>query len=203
MFDTLSDKLQGIFRSLRGQGTLTEAHVDAALREIRLALLEADVHFKVVKQFLERVRARAVGQDVLKSLTPDQAVLRIVRDEMVDAARRRRAAAPRSTASRLPSVVLMTGLQGSGKTTTTRQARPLAGSRRPPSPARLHRRATGPPRASSSARCGTQAGLKVHHPEGPRTPQALLRSRPRRGARRRATTSCSWTPPAACTSTTS
>ena len=92
MFESLSEKLQGIFRSLRGQGTLSEAHVDAALREIRLALLEADVHFKVVKQFLERVRARATGQEVLKSLSPDQAVLRVVRDEMVGPARRRRAA---------------------------------------------------------------------------------------------------------------
>ena len=79
-----AERLQGIFRSLRGQGVLTEAQVDAALREIRLALLEADVHFKVAKQLLERVRARAVGQDVLKSLSPDQAVLRIVRDEMVE-----------------------------------------------------------------------------------------------------------------------
>ncbi len=83
MFEALSDKLQGIFRSLRGQGTLSEAQVDAALREIRLALLEADVHFKVAKQFVERVRPQATGQEVLKSLSPDQAVLRIVRDEMV------------------------------------------------------------------------------------------------------------------------
>ena len=83
MFESLSDKLQGVFRSLRGQGTLTEAHVEAALREIRLALLEADVHFKVVKDFLERIRAKAMGQEVLKSLTPSQAVVRIVRDEMI------------------------------------------------------------------------------------------------------------------------
>src|SRR6185436_11427777 len=83
MFDTLSDKLQGVFRSLKGEATLKESHVDAALREIRLALLEADVHFKVVKDFLEKVRVRAIGQDVLKSLTPGQAVIRIVRDELV------------------------------------------------------------------------------------------------------------------------
>ena len=84
VFDALSGKLEGVFRTLRGQGSLTVADVDAALREIRLALLEADVHFKVVKQFLERVRARATGQDVLKSLTPAQAVIRVVRDEMVE-----------------------------------------------------------------------------------------------------------------------
>ncbi len=95
MFESLSDRLQGIFKSLRGQGVLSEAQVDAALREIRLALLEADVHFKVAKQIVERVRARATGQDVLKSLTPDQAVLRVVRDEMVEVLGRCRGEAAR------------------------------------------------------------------------------------------------------------
>ena len=79
MFDALSDKLEGVFRTLRGQGSLSVADVDAALREIRLALLEADVHFKVAKQFLDKVREKATGQEVLKSLTPAQAVIRIVR----------------------------------------------------------------------------------------------------------------------------
>ena len=119
MFDSLSDRLQGVFRSLRGRGALTPADVDVALREIRLALLEADVHFKVVKQFLERVRERAVGQDVLKSLTPDQAVLRVVRDEMVAMLGGGDEAVRLATSTKLPSVVLMTGLQGSGKTTST------------------------------------------------------------------------------------
>jgi signal recognition particle subunit SRP54 len=118
VFDALSEKLQGVFRSLRGEGTIKESHVDAALREIRLALLEADVHFKVVKEFLERVRVRAVGQEVLKSLTPDQAVLRVVRDELI-ALLGGGQAVKLQTSSRLPSVVLMAGLQGSGKTTTT------------------------------------------------------------------------------------
>ena len=118
MFDALSEKLQGVFRSLRGEGTIKESHVDAALREIRLAMLEADVHFKVVKDFLERVRVRAVGQDVLKSLTPDQAVLRVVRDEMVEMLGGS-ASVRLQRSSRLPSVVLMAGLQGSGKTTST------------------------------------------------------------------------------------
>ena len=94
VFDALSDKLAGVFRTLRGQGSLTEADVDAALREIRLALLEADVHFKVVKQFLDRVRVRATGQEVLKSLTPAQAVIRDRARRDGRAARRRRAAAP-------------------------------------------------------------------------------------------------------------
>jgi signal recognition particle subunit SRP54 len=174
LFDTLSDKLQGIFRSLRGQGTLSEAQVDAALREIRLALLEADVHFKVVKQFLERVRVRATGQDVLKSLTPDQAVLRIVRDEMVAVLGGDEP--PRvATASRPPSVVLMTGLQGSGKTTTTAKlARWLVSGGHHPL---LVSTDVQRPAAREQLRAyGTAAGLKVHHPEGALGPRALLES---------------------------
>jgi len=174
VFDALSDKLQGIFRSLRGQGTLTEAQVDAALREVRLALLEADVHFRVVKEFLERVRVRATGQDVLKSLTPDQAVLRIVRDEMIAALGGdepvRVALSPRP-----PSVVLMAGLQGSGKTTTSAKlARWLtAGGHHP---LLVSTDVQRPAAREQLRRYATQAGLKVHHPEGPRGPQELLRS---------------------------
>jgi signal recognition particle subunit SRP54 len=118
VFDALSGKLQGIFRSLRGQGVLSEAQVDAALREIRLALLEADAHFRVVKEFLAAVRARAMGQEVLRSLTPDQAVLRIVRDEMLALLGGEGGPSKIRTSARLPSVVLLAGLQGSGKTTT-------------------------------------------------------------------------------------
>src|SRR5512146_3244448 len=83
MFDALSDRLQDVFRTLRGEARLTEANVESALREIRLALLEADVNFKVVKAFVDRVRDRAMCQDVLRSLTPAQQVVRIVRDEMI------------------------------------------------------------------------------------------------------------------------
>jgi signal recognition particle subunit SRP54 len=120
VFETLSERLQGVFSSLRGQGNLSEAQVDAALREIRLALLEADVHFKVVKQFLSQVRARAIGQEVLKSLTPDQAVLRVVRDEMVSllSAGGGQSAGRLARGRGVPAVVMVTGLQGSGKTTT-------------------------------------------------------------------------------------
>ncbi len=174
MFDTLGEKLQGIFRSLRGQGALSEAQVEAALREIRLALLEADVHFKVVKQLLEKVRARAVGQDVLKSLTPDQSVLRIVRDEMVAVLGGDEP--PRiGTASRPPSVVLMTGLQGSGKTTTTAKLAKwlVAGGHHP----LLVSTDVQRPAAREQLRAyATAASLKVHHPEGERSPQQLLRS---------------------------
>jgi signal recognition particle subunit SRP54 len=173
VFDALSDKLQGIFRSLRGQGSLTETQIDAALREVRLALLEADVHFRVVKQFLERVRARAIGQDVLKSLTPDQAVLRIVRDEMV-AALGGDEPVRVTLSTRPPSVVLMTGLQGSGKTTTSAKlARWLGtGGHHPLLVSTDVQRPAAREQLRSYA---TQAGLKVHHPDGA-SPKELLRS---------------------------
>src|SRR5262252_661190 len=113
MFESLSNRLQDVFKSLRGEARLTEATVDAALREIRLALLEADVNFRVVKAFVDRVRAKAVGEEVLRSLTPAQQVVRIVRDEMLAMF----GGAPPTQKS--PRVVLMLGLQGSGKTTTS------------------------------------------------------------------------------------
>ncbi|MBX5476632.1 MAG: signal recognition particle protein [Clostridia bacterium] len=118
MFEGLSERLQGVFARLRGRGRLSEQDVQAALREIRLALLEADVNFKVVKDFVERVRERAVGQEVLESLTPAQQVVKIVHEELArllgEGADARLAAPPKP-----PLVVLMVGLQGSGKTTST------------------------------------------------------------------------------------
>jgi signal recognition particle subunit SRP54 len=116
MLESLSDRLQAVFRSLRGELRLTEATVEAALREIRMALLEADVNFKVVKAFIDRVRDRAVDQDVLKSLTPSQQVVRIVRDEMLALFGDTAGGLPPSQAH--PRVILLLGLQGSGKTTT-------------------------------------------------------------------------------------
>src|SRR5512146_2367950 len=116
MFESLSGRLQDVFRSLRGEARLTEATVDAALREIRMALLEADVNFKVTKAFTERVRDRAMDQEVLRSLTPAQQVVRIVRDEMV--ALFGDAEGGLTQTSKRPRVVLLLGLQGAGKTTT-------------------------------------------------------------------------------------
>jgi signal recognition particle subunit SRP54 len=174
VFDALSDKFQGIFRTLRGHGTLDEADVDAALRDIRLALLEADVHFRVVKDFLARVRSKATGQDVLKSLTPAQAVVRIVRDEMVELLGGDDQ--PRlGTAPRPPSVVLLTGLQGSGKTTTTAKlGRWLARGGHHPL---LVSTDVYRPAAREQLRVlGGQTALKVHHPEGELSPRALLQS---------------------------
>ena len=117
MFENLSEKLQRTFKNLRGQGKLSEENVGDALREIRLALLEADVNFKVVKELVEHIREKALGQEVMTALSPAEQVVKIVRDEMIevlgrDTARFRFASNP-------PTVVLMAGLQGSGKTTTS------------------------------------------------------------------------------------
>jgi signal recognition particle subunit SRP54 len=117
MFENLQEKLQHAFKSLRGQARLSEENIAEALREIRLALLEADVNFKVVKELIDRIQAKAVGQEVLAALSPGEQVIKIVRDELVetlgkDTARMKFASQP-------PTVVLMAGLQGSGKTTTS------------------------------------------------------------------------------------
>ena len=117
MFENLSEKLQRAFKNLRGQGTLSEENMEEALREIRMALLEADVNFKVVKELVDHIREKALGQEVMTSLTPAEQVVKIVRDEMIailgtDTAKVKFASQP-------PSVILMAGLQGSGKTTTS------------------------------------------------------------------------------------
>ncbi|NMP22959.1 signal recognition particle protein [Sulfobacillus harzensis] len=117
MFDALTEKLQQTFKRMRNKGRLTEADVKEALREVRLALLEADVNFKVVREFLGRVEARAVGQDVLESLTPDQAVIRIVRDELIQLMGSHVERV--HMASNPPTVIYMVGLQGAGKTTAS------------------------------------------------------------------------------------
>ena len=117
MFENLQEKLQRAFKNLRGQGTITEENVGEALKEIRLALLEADVNFKVVKELIDHIREKALGQEVMTALSPTEQVIKIMRDELVlmlgkDTAKVRFASQP-------PTVVLMAGLQGSGKTTTS------------------------------------------------------------------------------------
>jgi signal recognition particle subunit SRP54 len=116
MFDSLSARLQSVFDRLGGRGRLTADNIQEALREVRVALLEADVNFKVVRVFIERVRERAVGRDVLASLTPAQQVVKVVHDELVEllgGSGHRLASAPHP-----PTIVMLMGLQGSGKTTT-------------------------------------------------------------------------------------
>ncbi len=117
MFDNLSDRLQAVFANLTSKGRLTEADVDSAMREIRMALLEADVNFKVVKEFVARIRERAVGADVMKSLTPGQMVIKIVVEELTTLLGG--TASQLVLSGRIPNVIMLVGLQGAGKTTAT------------------------------------------------------------------------------------
>ena len=116
MFESLTDKLELTFKRLRGQGKITETNIDDALRDVRLALLEADVHLQVVKSFLESVKTKAMGQEVLQSLTPEQQFIGIVRDELVNLLGGDFRELDLKTAP--PVVIMLVGLQGSGKTTT-------------------------------------------------------------------------------------
>ena len=116
IFESLSDRLQATFKKLRGHGKLTEDDVNEAMREVRMALLEADVNFKVVKQFIKTVKERAIGQDILETLTPAQVVIKIVDEELTKLMG--------GTQSRInmspkpPTIIMMVGLQGAGKTTS-------------------------------------------------------------------------------------
>jgi signal recognition particle subunit SRP54 len=163
MFDSLSDRLQGVFRSLRGEARLTEETVEAALREIRMALLEADVNFKVVKAFIDRVRDKAVDQEVLKSLTPAQQVVRIVRDEMLALFGETQGGLPPT--QQRPRVILMLGLQGSGKTTTSgKLGRWLAKQGR--HPILVSTDVRRPAAIEQLNVVAKQAGVRVHDPAG-------------------------------------
>jgi len=116
MFESLTDKLELTFKRLRGQGKITETNIDDALRDVRLALLEADVHLKVVKTFLDSVKTKAMGQEVLQSLTPEQQFIGVVRDELIQLLGGDYRELDLKTAP--PVVIMLVGLQGSGKTTT-------------------------------------------------------------------------------------
>ena len=162
MFESLSTRIQDVFKSLRGEVRLTPEHVETALREIRLALLEADVNFKVVKAFIDRVRDQAMDQTVLKSLSPGQQVIKIVRDEMLalfgDAEGGLRKDAPS------PRVVLLLGLQGSGKTTTSgKLGKWLARQGR--HPLMVSTDVRRPAAIQQLAIVGEQAEVKVYGPE--------------------------------------
>jgi signal recognition particle subunit SRP54 len=169
MFDSLSNRLQDVFKTLRGEARLTPENVEVALREIRLALLEADVNFKVVKAFIDRVRDRAMGQDVLRSLSPSQQVIRIVRDEML--ALFGDAAGGLQATNKRPRVILLLGLQGAGKTTTagklamwlTKQGKhPLLVSTDVKRPAAIQQLAV----------VAQKASVRVHDPAGSADPVA-------------------------------
>ncbi len=197
MFDSLSTRIQDVFQSLRGEVRLTENHVETALREIRLALLEADVNFKVVKAFIDRVRDKSMDQTVLKSLSPGQQVIKIVRDELLalfgDAEGGLKKGAP------TPRVVLLLGLQGSGKTTTSgklgmwlrRQGRhPLMVSTDVRRPAAIQQLTV----------VGEKAEVRVYETD---TLDPVARAKGRLPKPEpKASTRSSSTPPAVCTSTT-
>ena len=169
MFDSLSTRLQDVFKTLRGQGRLTEDLVEAALREIRLALLEADVNFKVVKAFIDRVRDRAMGQEVLRSLSPSQQVVKIVRDEMVALFGDAEGGLPPTT--KRPRVILLLGLQGAGKTTTAgKLGKWLAKQGR--HPLLVSTDVKRPAAIEQLNVVGEKAGLRVHDPAGQMDPVA-------------------------------
>ena len=117
MFDNLSDKLQRVFKNLRGEGRLSAENMETALREIRVALLEADVHFRVVKQLIDNIKAKAMGEEVLAALSPSQQVIKIVHEELIKVLGSHESKL--RFANEPPSVFLIVGLQGSGKTTST------------------------------------------------------------------------------------
>ena len=171
MFDTLSERLRGVFDTLRGQTRINDEVLEKTLREIRMALLEADVHVGVVRAVLDGVRAKALGEEVLKSLTPGQQVVKIVRDELQsvmgasEAARLQFKAQP-------PTVIFLVGLQGSGKTTTASKLGlwlKKAGKFPYLVPADVYR----PAAIEQLVRVGTSAGLKVHAHDGTQTPLAI------------------------------
>jgi signal recognition particle subunit SRP54 len=169
MFDSLSTRLQDVFRQIRGEARLTEQTVEIALRQIRMALLEADVNFKVVKAFIDRVRDRAVDQDVLKSLTPDQQVVRIVRDEMLALFGDAQGGLPPS--AQRPRVIMLLGLQGSGKTTTSAKLGRWLG-KQGRHPLLVSTDVRRPAAIEQLSVVGKQAGVKVYDPAGQMDPVA-------------------------------
>jgi signal recognition particle subunit SRP54 len=173
MFENLSDKLESVFKKLRGQGVMTEDNIKEALREVRLVLLEADVNFKVVKDFVEKVRQRSVGTEVLQSLSPGQQVIKIVNDELV-AMMGGGEDNSLDLAAKPPVAIMMVGLQGSGKTTTCgKLARHLKGERRRPLmvPADVYR----PAAIEQLKTLGRQLSLEVYQSRADQDPVDICR----------------------------
>ena len=174
MFESLSARLQRALKNLSGQGRINEQVLKASLREVRIALLEADVHVGVVKALLEAVREKALGEEVLQSLTPGQQVVKIVRDEL-ESLLGGGGAEPLSFASKPPTVMLLVGLQGSGKTTTTAKlGKWLTRSGRYPYlvPVDVYR----PAAIEQLVRVGRAADLKVHEHDGSAKPLDIARA---------------------------
>jgi signal recognition particle subunit SRP54 len=173
MFESLSDKLDLIFKKLRGQGVMTEENIKEALREVRLVLLEADVNFKVVKDFIEKVRTRAVGSQVLQSLAPGQQVIKIVHDELISLMGGGEDNSL-DLAAKPPVSIMLVGLQGSGKTTTCgKLAKYLKGQRRRPLlvPADVYR----PAAIEQLKTLGRQLSLEVFDSQADQDPVDICR----------------------------
>src|ERR1700689_960216 len=173
MFDSLAERLQATLAEVRGRGTLTEDDITATMREIRLALLEADVNFKVVKTFTNAVKERALGADIIGQLNPGQQVVKIVSDELTELMGG--AARELSFSPRPPTVVLMAGLQGSGKTTATgklaRYLREQHGSSVAVAACDVYR----PAAVEQLIKVGTQAGAAVYEQGTDRTPVQIAK----------------------------
>ena len=184
MFETLSEKLNGVFRGLGNKGRLTEKDVDAALREVRMALLEADVNFRVARNFVGKLRERSLGEDVLRSLTPGQQVVKITNEELtavLGGGIKRLEPAPKP-----PSVILMVGLNGSGKTTTTgKLARRL--KRDSQNPVMVAADLRRPAAIEQLQALGRQIDVPVHREDGRDTPKAAAA-----GVRHAAEMGASW-----------
>jgi len=172
MFDSLSERLESVFKNLRGHGKLTESNIQEALREVRMALLEADVNFKVVKEFIASITEKAVGREVLQSLTPGQQVIKIVHEALIDLLGGK--TEPLRLGGTSPAIILMVGLQGSGKTTSTgKLAKMLKKSGRRPYlvPADVYR-----PAAIEQLRVlGERLDVAVHPSEASENPVDICR----------------------------
>ena len=174
MFDNLTERLQGVFKKLSGQGRVNEATLKESLREVRMALLEADVHVGVVKELISAVREKASGEAVLKSLTPGQQVVKIVREELERLLGQGESGDLRFS-GKPPTVILMVGLQGSGKTTTTAKLGAwLKKSGHYPYlvPVDIYR----PAAIEQLVKVGTQAGLRVYEHDGSEKPLAIAKA---------------------------
>jgi len=173
VFESLTERLQGVFKKLKGEARISESVLNASLREVRLALLEADVNVAVVKALLDGVREKALGEDVLRSLSPGQQVIKIVRDEMA-ALLGGSETVPLQHATKPPTVIMLVGLQGSGKTTTTAKlGHLLKKSGRYPYlvPVDVYR----PAAIEQLVRFGEAAGLKVYSHDGSQSPLEIAR----------------------------
>ncbi|MEN8140145.1 MAG: signal recognition particle protein [Thermodesulfobacteriota bacterium] len=173
MFDNLSDRLNNVFRDLRGHGKLSEKNIGEALKEVRMALLEADVNFKVVKQFIASVESKAVGQEVLESLAPGQQVVKVVHDELVELLGGE--AQGLDLTGKGPAIIMMVGLQGSGKTTTSgKLSRLLKKQGRKPYlvPADVYR----PAAIEQLTVLGKSLGMPVHPSEASQDPVTIAKN---------------------------